>query len=70
MSMVTSQILRSVDFTKSHKPRYVENKTSFSLQIKNLLITHERLFLAKNRFVAEVTFKFNVFQFLTPDLQQ
>ena len=31
--MMVSQILRSMDFTKSQKPRYLENET-FSLQIK------------------------------------
>ena len=40
MSMMMSQILRSVDFTKSQKPRYPENETSFSLQIK-ILIAHQ-----------------------------
>ena len=33
MPMMTSQILRSVNFTKSQKPRHVENETSFSIQI-------------------------------------
>ena len=37
MPMMASQILRSVDFTKSQKPRYLENETSFSLQIKKLI---------------------------------
>ena len=37
MSMMTSQILRSVDFTKSQKPRYVENEISFSPQIKKFI---------------------------------
>ena len=35
--MMTSQILRSVDFTKSQKPTYLENETSFSLQIKKFI---------------------------------
>ena len=35
--MMTSQILGSVDFTKSEKPRYLENETSFSLQIKKFI---------------------------------
>ena len=35
--MMTSQILRSEDFTKSQKPRYLENETSFSIQIKKLI---------------------------------
>ena len=37
MPMMTSQILRSVDFTKSQKPRYPENKTSLNLQIKRFI---------------------------------
>ena len=57
--MMTSQILKSVNFTKSQKPRYLENETSFSLQIKNSLITHKRLLYSKNNFVAEVTFNLN-----------
>ena len=37
MPMMTSQILRSMDFTKSQKPRYLENETTFSLQIKKFI---------------------------------
>ena len=37
MPMMTSQILGSVDFTKSQKSRYLENETSFSLQIKKFI---------------------------------
>ena len=37
MSVMTSQILRSVDFTKSKKPRYLEIETSFSLHIKKFI---------------------------------
>ena len=37
MPMMASQILRSVDFTKSQKPRYLENETPFSLQIKKFI---------------------------------
>ena len=55
MTMMTSQILKSVDFTKTQKSRYFENETFF-LQIK-ILITHQRLLHGKNSFVAEVTFK-------------
>ena len=53
MSMMTSHILRSVDITKSQKPRFLENETSFSLQIKKFI---KGYFMAKNSFVAEVTF--------------
>ena len=57
---MTSQILRSVDFTKSQKPRYLENKTSFSIQTKKNHKLHIKgYFMAKNSFAAEVTFKCN-----------
>ena len=59
MSMMTSQILRFVDFTKTQKSRYLESKTFF-LQIKNSLITHQHIkdyFMTKNTFLVEVTFK-------------
>ena len=39
MSIVTSQILKSVDFTRTQKPRYLQNEASYFLQIKKL-ITH------------------------------
>ena len=32
--MITSQILKQVDFTKTQKSTYLENKTLFLLQIK------------------------------------
>ena len=51
-----SQILKSVDFTKGQKSRYLENKTFF-FKYKNSLITHEWLLSDKNSFVTEVTFK-------------
>ena len=35
--MITSQILKSVDFTKTQKSRYVKNKTLFVLQIKQII---------------------------------
>ena len=37
MPIMTSQILSSVDFTKTQKPRYLENETLFFLQIKKFL---------------------------------
>ena len=55
---MTSQIFRSVDFTKSQKNRYIENETSFSLQIKKLInYTSKATLSQKKSFVAEVTFK-------------
>ena len=38
--MMTSQILNSVDFIKMQKPRYLENKTLFFLQIKKIHELH------------------------------
>ena len=37
MSMMTSQILKSVNFTKTQKPRYLKNETLFLLQIKKFI---------------------------------
>ena len=37
MPMMTSQILKSMDFTKTQKSRYLENETSFFLQIKKII---------------------------------
>ena len=37
MSIVTSQISKSVNFTKTHKCRYLENETLFLLQIKKFI---------------------------------
>ena len=39
MPVVTPQILKSTDFTKSQKSRYLVNETLFFMQIKKLLIT-------------------------------
>ena len=55
--MMTSQVLRSVDFIKSQKRRYLENGTSFLLQIKKLII-HQRLLYGKKQFRSGVTFEF------------
>ena len=46
--MMASQILKSVDFTKSQKSRYLESET-FLLQ-KNPLITHQELLYDKGLF--------------------
>ena len=48
--MMMSQILKSVDFTKTQKSRYLENETLFFLQIKNSLITHQGLLYCKKQF--------------------
>ena len=58
MPMVTSQILKSVDFTKTQKSRYLMNETLLFYSIKkNSLSTHKGLPYGKNSFAADVTFK-------------
>ena len=52
MPLMMSQILKSADFTKTQKSIYLKKKTFF-LQIKKFI---EGYFMAKNSFVAEVTF--------------
>ena len=37
MLMMTSQILKSVDFTKTQKSRYCENETLFLFQMKKFI---------------------------------
>ena len=51
MPMMTSQILKFVDFTKTQKSRYLKNETFF-LHIKKIInYTHIKgYFIAKNRF--------------------
>ena len=57
MPMMASQILKSVDFTKTQKPRYLDNKTLFFLQIKKFInYTSRAILLQKNSFLAKVTF--------------
>ena len=64
--MMTSQILRSVHFTKAQKSRYLENETLFFLQIKKF-INYKGYFTAKNSFVAEVTFNNLLSSYITFD---
>ena len=52
--MMTSQILRPVDLTKTQKLRYLENETLFFLQVKNSLITHQELIYCKKKFCSGV----------------
>ena len=48
MPMMTSQILKSVDFAKTQKSGYLQNETLFLLQIKKKsLITHKELLYGK-----------------------
>ena len=57
--MVTSQILKFVDFTKIQKSKYLESETLFFLQIRKFINYTSRAKKCgkKNSFVAEVTFK-------------
>ena len=57
MPMIKSQILNSVDFEKTQKTKYLENKALPFLQIKNVLIVQLDHCMAKNCFAVEVTFK-------------
>ena len=54
--MLTSQILRSVDFTKTQKSRYLESKTLFILQIKNINYTSWATLWQKIVYFVEVAF--------------
>ena len=59
MLMMMSQILKSVDFTKTQKSRYLENETLFLLQIKKFINCASRATLwQKISFVLEVTLKY------------
>ena len=59
MSMMMPQILQFLDITKTQKSKYLENETSFFLQIKKIHLLHIKgYFMAKYIFVAEVTFNF------------
>ena len=61
MPMMTSQILKSVNFTIKQKSRYLKNETLFLIQIKKFInYTSRATLLQKNSSVAEVTFKLKV----------
>ena len=56
--VMTSQILKSEDFTKTQKSRYLKNETLFFLRIKKFInYTSRAALLQKKSFAAEVTFK-------------
>ena len=55
--VMTPQILKSVDFPKTQKPRYVEKETLFFFKLENFINYTSRAALWQNSFVAEVTFK-------------
>ena len=58
MPMMTSQILKSVNFTKTQKSRYLENETLLFLKIKKFInCTSWATLWQRNSFVVEVTFK-------------
>ena len=57
MFMMTSQTLKSVDFTKAQKSRYLDNETLFSFRIKKIINCASKATSCKDSFVAEVTFK-------------
>ena len=53
--MMTPQIFKFVNFTKTRKSRHFKNKTFF-LKKKKTLFVHKGLLYAKKRFAAEVIF--------------
>ena len=58
--MIMSQIVKSVNFTKTLKPRYLVSKTLFFLQIKKFINDTSWATLLqkkKKKFVAELPFK-------------
>ena len=53
--MISSQILKVVDLTKTQRSRYLSSKTLFFLQIKKFVNNASKATLwQKNTFVAEV----------------
>ena len=54
MSLMPSQISISVDFTKTQKYVYLENKVLFFLQMKKF-INYTSKTMSKNSLVAEIT---------------
>ena len=57
MPMMTSQILKSLDFTKTQDLDIWRTKHYFFFKQTNSLIAHEGLLYGKNSFAAEVTFE-------------
>ena len=58
---MTSNILKSVDFTKTQKSRYLENETLFFLQIKKSMTTLWQKKKKKKKNAAEATFEIKYF---------
>ena len=58
MPMMTPQIFKSVNFTKTQKARHFKNKTFFlqKKKKKKTLIVHQGLLYAKKCFATEVIF--------------
>ena len=57
MPMMTPQIFKSVNFTKTQKSRHFKNKTFFlQKKKKKTLLVHQGLLYAKKCFAAEVIF--------------
>ena len=54
--MMTSQILKSMNFTEAQKSRYLENETLLFIQIKKEIISYTSRD-GKNSFAAKATFK-------------
>ena len=57
MPMMTSQILKSVDFTKTQTSRHLKNEIFFPSNKKNYELHTKGYFIAKNSFLPDVAFK-------------
>ena len=56
MPVITSQILKFVDLTKTQKSRYLEKEILTFLDMKKINTLYMKgYFIAKNSFVAEIT---------------
>ena len=53
--MMTSQILKSVNFTKAQNSRYLQGETLFFLQVKKFINYTSIAILLGKKIVAEVT---------------
>ena len=58
--MMTSQILQFMDFIKTQKSEYLQNEIFFLQIEKNHYLHIKDYVMAKNTFVAEVTFNWTI----------
>ena len=63
MPMMTLQILKSMNFTKTQKSRYLENKAIFFLQIKTFINHTSRAALWQKKDLVEIIKGFSGFNY-------